>query len=94
MTPCPADLKDVLEGKKIAVIVADGHIIKCPAMGKIRIQMLVDKGNQLEAPLYDVLYVPGLSLRLFSITHLPVMDIMQSSKMVQHLCTSHLHGLQ
>jgi hypothetical protein len=68
MTPRLSDLEDVVEGKKLGVEVADGHIIKCPAIGKIKIQMLDDKGNQIEAKLHDVMYVPGLSRRLFSIT--------------------------
>ncbi len=69
MTPCLADLEIMVQGKKLGVEVADGHIIKCPAVGKILIQMLDDKGTQLEAKLHEVIYVPGLSRRLFSITH-------------------------
>jgi hypothetical protein len=68
MTPRLADLENVVEGKKLGVEVADGHIIKCPATGKIKIQMLDDKGNLLEAKLHNVMYVPGLSRRLFSVT--------------------------
>jgi len=67
MTPCLADLEDVVEGRKLGVEVADGHI-KCPATGKIRISMIDDDGNPIEAILHDVMYVPGLYRRLFSIT--------------------------
>jgi hypothetical protein len=35
MTPCLADLEIMVQGKKLGVEVADGHIIKCPAVGKI-----------------------------------------------------------
>jgi len=68
MMPQLADLEDVMEGKHLRVEVADGHIIKCPATGKICINMLDDNGNILEVKLQDVMYVPGLSRRLFSIT--------------------------
>jgi hypothetical protein len=68
MTPCLADLEDVVEGRKLGVEVADGHIIKCPAAGKIRISMIDDDGNPIEAKLQDVMYIPGLNRRLFSIT--------------------------
>ncbi|MFN9978922.1 MAG: hypothetical protein ACK53Y_03350, partial [bacterium] len=68
MTPRFADLEDVVEGRKLGVEVADGHIIKCPATGKIRINMIDDDGNPIEAKLHDVMYVPGLNRRLFSIT--------------------------
>jgi len=61
-------LEDVVEGKHLGVEVADGHIIKCPATGKIKIEMLDDDGNTLEVKLHDVMYVPGVSRRLFSIT--------------------------
>jgi hypothetical protein len=48
--------------------VAVGHIIKCPATGKIRINMIGDDRNPIESKLHDVMYVPGLNRRLFSIT--------------------------
>jgi transposase InsO family protein len=48
--------------------VADGHVIKCSVTGKIRLSMYDDNGNVLDAVLHDVMYVPGLSRRLFSIT--------------------------
>jgi transposase InsO family protein len=61
-------LEDVVEDKHLGVEVADGHIIKCPATGKIKIKMLDDENNPLEVTFHDVMYVPGLSRRLFSIT--------------------------
>ncbi len=48
MTPRFADLEDVVEGRKLGVEVADGHIIKCPATGKIKIEMIDDDGNPIE----------------------------------------------
>jgi hypothetical protein len=63
------DLEEVVEGRHLGVEVADGHIIKCPATGKIKINMLDDDGNPLEVKLQDVIYVPGLSRRLISVTH-------------------------
>jgi hypothetical protein len=68
MTPRRDDLFDEVEGQNLGVEVADGHIIKCSITGKIQLNMLDDNGNQLDAVLYDVMYVPGLSRRLFSIT--------------------------
>jgi hypothetical protein len=68
MTPCRADLFDVVEGQNLGVEVADGHIINCSITGKIRLTMTDDNGNALNAVLHDVMYVPGLSRRLFSIT--------------------------
>jgi len=68
MTPRLADLEDVVEGRKLGVEVVDGHIIKCPATGKIRISMIDDDRNPIEAKLHDVMYIPGLNRRLFSIT--------------------------
>jgi transposase InsO family protein len=61
-------LFDVVEGQNLGVEVADGHIIKCSITGKIRLQMTDDNGDVLNAVLHDVMYVPGLSRRLFSIT--------------------------
>jgi hypothetical protein len=68
MTPRRADLFDVVEGQNLGVEVADGHVIKCSITGKIRLSMCDDNGNMLNAVLHDVMYVPGLSRRLFSIT--------------------------
>jgi hypothetical protein len=68
MTPRRADLFDVVEGQNLGVEVADGHVIKCSVTGKIRLSMYDDNGNVLDAVLHDVMYVPGLSRRLFSIT--------------------------
>lgn len=47
---------------------ANGHVIKCTTTGKIRICMLDGTGARFAAVLVDVMYVPGLSRRLFSIT--------------------------
>jgi transposase InsO family protein len=68
MTPRRADLFDVVEGQNLGVEVADGHVIKCSITGKIRLQMTDDNGDALNAVLHDIMYVPGLSRRLFSIT--------------------------
>jgi translation initiation factor IF-1 len=68
MTTRYADLEEVIKGSNLRVEVADAHIIKCPATGKIRSNMLDDNGNQLDIKLHDVMYVPGLSKHLFSIT--------------------------
>jgi len=67
MTPRLVDLTDVVEGQNLGVEVADGHVIKCTTTGKIRIKMLDDNGDPLEVTLTDVMYVPGLSWRLFSV---------------------------
>jgi hypothetical protein len=61
MTPCQADLFDVVEGQNLGVEVVDGHIIKCSVTGKIQLQMIDDSDHVLEAILHDVMYVPGLS---------------------------------
>ena len=68
MTPRLADLEDVEEGLNLGIEVADGHIIHCTKSGKVRINMIDDNGNPLDAFLVDTLYVPGLNRRLFSIT--------------------------
>ncbi len=68
MTPRRADLFDEVEGQNLGVEVADGHVIKCSITGKIQLNMLDDNGNKFNAVLNDVMYVPGLSRRLFSIT--------------------------
>jgi hypothetical protein len=66
MIPCQADLFYVVEGQNLGVEVVDGHVIKCSVTGKIQLQMIDD--NVLEAILHGIMYVPGLSRRLFSIT--------------------------
>jgi transposase InsO family protein len=68
MTPRRADLFDVVEGQNLGVEVADGHIIKCTTTGKIAVDMLDDEGIRVQAVLENVMYVPGLTQRLFSIT--------------------------
>jgi len=67
MTPRLADLVDAVEGQNLGVEVADGHVIKCTTTGKIKVRMLDDNGERLEVMLTDVMYVPGLSRRLFSV---------------------------
>jgi len=68
MTPRLADLVEVVEGQNLGVEVAKGHVIKCTTTGKIKIRMLDDNGANLEVTLTDVMYVPGLSCRLFSVS--------------------------
>jgi translation initiation factor IF-1 len=68
MTPRLADLMDAVEGQNLGVEVADGHVIKCSTTGKIRIRMLDDNRGKLEATLTEVMYVPGLSRHLFSVS--------------------------
>lgn len=68
MTLHLADLIDTVEGQNLGVEVADGHVIKCSITGKIRISMQNNNGNWLNAILSDVMYVPGSSRRLFSVT--------------------------
>jgi transposase InsO family protein len=67
MTPRLADLSDTVEGQNLGVEVADGHVIKCTITGKIQVKMLDDNGERLDVTLTDVMYVPGLSRRLFSV---------------------------
>jgi len=67
MTPRLADLVDAVEGQNLGIEVADGHVIKCTTTGKIKVKMLDDNGDQLDIVLTDVMYVPGLSRRLFSV---------------------------
>jgi hypothetical protein len=69
MTPRQADLYDAVEGQNLGVEVANGHIIQCSLTGKVKISMLDDWGDPLIAELHGCMYVPGLSRRLFSITH-------------------------
>jgi transposase InsO family protein len=68
MTPRSADLINVVEGQNLGVEVADGHIIKCSTTGDVPIKMQDDDGEEFTATLKDIMYVPGLSRRLFSIT--------------------------
>jgi len=68
MTPRQANLYDAVEGQKLGVEVADGHIIQCSTTGKVKIVMTDDNGRTLTAELHGCMYIPGLSRRLFSIT--------------------------
>jgi hypothetical protein len=47
----------------------DGYIIKCLATRKITISMLDNAGHCLEIKLHNVMDIPGISQRLFFITH-------------------------
>lgn len=68
MTPCLANLQDVVGGQILGVEVVDGHVIKCSSMSNIIIAMQDDNRVPFEATLQDVMYVPGLSPWLFSLT--------------------------
>jgi len=68
MTPCLANLVDMVEGQNLGVEVADGHLIQCSIMGNIPICMQDDHGIPFQATFSEVMYVPGLSRLLFSIT--------------------------
>jgi hypothetical protein len=68
MTPRLADLQDMVGGQKLGIKVADGHVIKCSSTGTIYIAMQDDNGIPFQATLQDVMYVSGLSRRLFSLT--------------------------
>jgi hypothetical protein len=68
MTPRLVDLFDLVEGQNLGVEVADGHVIKCSITGKIKINIRDEDGKRLNANLTEVMYVPGLSRRLFSVT--------------------------
>jgi len=67
MTHHQADLFDVVEGQDLGVEVASSHVIKCSVTKKIKLNMLDDHGNPLNAVLQYFMYVPGLSQHLFSI---------------------------
>jgi len=73
MTPHLADLTDTVEGQNLGVEVADGHVIKCTITGKFQVRMLDENGDRLDVTLTDVMYVPGLSQRLFSVSSSPIM---------------------
>ena len=77
MTPHLADLIDTAEGQDLGVKVADGHVIKCTTTGKIQVRMLNDRGERLDVTLTDVMYIPGLSRRLFLVSKSPVMVSMR-----------------
>jgi hypothetical protein len=68
LTPCREDLFDAVEGQNLGVEAADGHIIQCSTIGKVRISMTDDNGNPLAAELHGCMYVPGLSRWLLSMT--------------------------
>lgn len=62
MTPCLANLIDVVEGQKLGVEVAYGHIIKSYTItSNIKIAMQYANGCPISVTLSDVMYVPGLS---------------------------------
>jgi hypothetical protein len=68
MTPHLEDLVNVVEGQKLGVEIVNRHIIKCSITGNIKISMQDDNGDWLNTTLVEVMYVPGLSCRLFSVT--------------------------
>ena len=69
MTPFEDDLiSDVMKSKSV-VEVANGKIVKGPNKGTALIRIVDVKTNKtFDMLLEDVLYVPGLSQRLFSVT--------------------------
>ena len=68
MTPYKSDLTSDIKRSKILVQVANGNIVQAHSIGstKIRINDITGKPHQ-DILLEDVLYVPGLSRRLFSV---------------------------
>jgi hypothetical protein len=56
-----------LKDRILGVKVANGHVIKCTTTGKIRMRILDDNGARIEIMLTDLMYIPGLSHRLFSV---------------------------
>ncbi len=65
------DVEPVLqrvEGQRLGVEVADGHTIKYTTTGDVMLSMQDDNGDKFSAILKDVMYIPGLSHQLFSIT--------------------------
>jgi len=68
MTPCLADLQDVVGGQKLGVEVADGHVIKCSLLATLLLPCRMIMGYvHFEATLQDAMYVLGLSHCLFSL---------------------------
>ena len=69
MTPYPEDLILDITPSKSLVEVANGNIVKAPKKGTVKIK-IVDVYDQstYDILLEDVLLVPGLSRRLFSVT--------------------------
>ncbi len=98
MTPHRADLFDEVEGQNLGVEVADGHVIKCSVTGRIQLNMLDDNGNSLDAVLHDVMYIPGLSRLLFSITRFAKQRLFATLKK-KHIvlwdkaCSSYIHNI-
>ena len=68
MTPYKSDLISDIKKSKILVQVANGNIVQADSIGsiKIRINDITGKPSQ-DILLEEVLYVPGLSRRLFSV---------------------------
>jgi hypothetical protein len=66
--PRLANLQDMVGGQKSGVEVANGHVIKCSSTGTILIAMQYDNGIPFQTTLQDIMNVPGLSRRLFSLT--------------------------
>ena len=68
MTPHPEDLIMDISSTKSLVEVANGNIVKAPKKGTVKIKITdVKTNNTYSILLEDVLLVPGLSRRLFSV---------------------------
>ena len=68
MTPNLNDFDcDSLEPTGKIVTIADGTELQCHRFGKVTLRMHSDFGQEFYAKLQDVLYVPGLARRLFSV---------------------------
>ena len=65
-TPFPEDLIDI-ESCQIDVTVADGSQVIATQCGKVILDMKTDQGKVIKLTLGQVLYVRGLSRRLFSV---------------------------
>ena len=69
MSPYLSDMYDLYEVDKV-VEVADGFVVPATQAGKVDIEMHNDNEELFTAVLHNVLYVPALAERLFSIESL------------------------
>ena len=68
MTPMRDELFDIeLLPSPIGVFLGDGHEVQCIEKGKKRLHLMTTKGAQVDLILKDILVVPGLVQRLFSL---------------------------
>ena len=67
MTPCLNDLVNVEKGPDVSIEVADGTTVPCQGKGTGIINTNDDDGHPIRLKLPTVLYVPGLTKRLFSV---------------------------